>query len=173
VSILEKKIILESYLLRNNKGSFGSLFFYHASMEFRKKTQKKPMYVPWFPAVENADFVTYIHQGLHHVIGEDVGFPYSSWSYMQESSPFQIQDRSDSALHYQVMDAIYKSREIDGSRVSILVHNGIVNLFGFVLKDQDRLTIEKIVRSIKEVWSVENEIVVQGTDDFKRTGHVQ
>ena len=119
------------------------------------------MYVPWFPFLpEEYNYISYIHQHLHHVTGEDVAFPDSSWSYMKNPSPFEQSDRSDQNIHFRVLDALYKNKSIDGSQIYVLVHNGMVNLTGYVASDNERKEVEKTVRELKEVWSVENQLFI-------------
>lgn len=120
------------------------------------------MYVPWFPSEDvDSNFVSYIHQNLHHEIGEDVGFPDSSWSYTdEERTPFEKKERSDSTLHFEVMDEFYKNPDVDASRMQILVHNGIVNLSGSVRSVREKKRAEEIVRKMDHVWNVENELEV-------------
>lgn len=120
------------------------------------------MYVPWFPSNDaDPNFVSYIYQNLHHEIGEDVGFPDSSWSYTEdEPSPFEKKERSDATLHFEVMDEFYKNKDVDASRMQIIVYNGIVNLSGSVRTEKEKKRAEEIVRKMDHVWNVENELVV-------------
>ena len=131
-------------------------------MEVKDKKHYKKMYVPWFPVEDTeADFVGYIHHGLHHEIGEEVEFPDSEWSYMHESpTPFEKKEMDDSSMHFKVLDAFYSNKEIDASRINVLVHNGIINLSGVVLSVREKNIAEEIARNIPEVWNVENELEV-------------
>lgn len=131
-------------------------------METTKKNYKK-MYVPWFPLPEeNADFIGYIHQGLHHEIGEEVEYPGSEWSYMHESeSPFARQERSDADLLSNVLDEFYKTKNLDASRIHVLVHNGVVNLSGVVSSEKEKVAAEALVRNLPHVWNVENELEIE------------
>jgi hypothetical protein len=132
---------------------------------------KKKMYHPWFPSGDDdSSFLSYIHQNLHHETGEDVGFPDSSWSYTREESPFEAKERSDATLLHEVEDLFYKSKEVDGSRVEILVHNGIVNLSGSVRTEREKKRAEELVRCMDHVWNVENEIRIED-DSAKRKGY--
>lgn len=129
------------------------------------------MYVPWFPSEDtDPNFVSYIHQNLHHEIGEDVGFPDSSWSYTGEETPFEKKERSDATLHFEVMDEFYKNKDIDASKIQILVYNGIVNLSGFVRTEREKKRAEEIVRNLDHVWNVENELLIDN-ESVKRSGY--
>lgn len=133
-------------------------------MESKSKKHFKKMYVPWFPLEDtDSDFIGYIHQGLHHVIGEDVEFPDSGWSYMQEEpvSPFEDEERSDPSIHFKILDEFYSNNDLDASRINVLVHNGIVNLSGFVSSEHEKKKAEEAARSILHVWNVENEIQIE------------
>lgn len=130
-------------------------------MTWFHRDHRKKMYVPWFPSGDsNSDFLTYIHQGLHHELGEDVGFPDSEWSYTRNDSPFDNQKESDERIHYKVLDALYRNKDIDASQVNVLVHNAVVNLSGTVKSEREKAAAENCIRELKEVWNVENEISV-------------
>lgn len=121
------------------------------------------MYIPWFPDNEtDSDFVTYIHGQLHHVRGEEVEYPDSSWSYMDDSpSPFEEADRSDKTLHFKILEAFYHSDRLDSSKINVLVYNGKVNLSGSVFSENEKKTAEEIVKAIPFVWTVENELLIE------------
>jgi osmotically-inducible protein OsmY len=64
------------------------------------------------------------------------------------------------------MDEFYKNKDVDASRMQILVHNGIVNLSGCVRTEKERIRAQEIVCKMEHVWNVENELEVK--DESKR-----
>lgn len=120
------------------------------------------MYTPWFPsAAEDTGFISYIHQNLHQQTGREVPYPDSAWSYAREESPFEATERSDVSIHDIVVDTLYRNKELDSSHINVLVHNGVVNLSGYVLSEKDRVKAEAEIRKIDHIWNVENEILIR------------
>ncbi len=67
---------------------------------------------------------------------------------------------SDDALFDQVRLKLAGDRDVGGSNITVVVHNGAVELSGTVRKDAVREKIEKLAKKVKGVKSVTNNIKV-------------
>lgn len=122
------------------------------SMEMNKKKSHHQFYLPWYAGDDkNDNWITYLHRNLHHLEGENVPFADSEWHL----------DEVDADLHDEVLDALYKSDKVDASQISVLVLNRSVSLTGSVRSAEEKSEAENIVRDLKSVWSVTNELVVR------------
>lgn len=120
-------------------------------MEMNKKKRHHQFYLPWYAGDEHADnWITYLHRNLHHLEGEDVPFSDSEW---------RLND-NDAELHDEVLDTLYKSDKVDASQITVVVLHESVTLSGMVNSVEEKCLAEKIVRELKDVWSVTNELVV-------------
>lgn len=121
-------------------------------MEMNPKDSHHQFYLPWYAGDEHADdWFSYIHRNLHHLEGEDTPFTSTSWRINDE----------DANLHDQVLDALYASHEVDASKISVIAIHGTVQLSGCVESSAEKLNAEKIVRTLRDVWNVNNLLVVQ------------
>lgn len=117
-----------------------------------KKKSHHQFYLPWYAGDEHVDnWFSYIHRNLHHIEGEDIPFTASSWHYGQE----------DAGIHDEVLDALYKSDEVDASNISVLVINGNVQLTGCVKSMEEKIVAGEIVMKLPDVWSVSNVLVIR------------
>jgi hypothetical protein len=122
------------------------------------------MYRPWFPDPDNPDtFLTYIHQNLHHVPGEEVPYPDSAWSYMRDDSPFERTERSDEDLYFRALDALYRDSVVDASGITLLVHNGVIDASGTVRTNAERARALALLRELPGVWSVDDALELEPT----------
>lgn len=120
-------------------------------MEMNKKNHHQ-FYLPWYAGdVEADNWITYIHRNLHHVEGENRPFTDSEWH----------SDDEDVKLHNQILDALYKSEKVDASLIKVLVLNRSAHLTGMVNSASECEEAEAVVRSLKDVWSVTNELVIR------------
>lgn len=121
-------------------------------MEMSKKRSQHQFYTPWYAADENENnWITYIHRNLHHLSGEDVPFHDSSWHT----------DERDALLHDDVLDALYNTDKVDASCIKVVVINSTVSLTGLVRTEEEKRDAEEIVRSLRDTWAVNNELVVR------------
>jgi osmotically-inducible protein OsmY len=65
---------------------------------------------------------------------------------------------TDDSLYDQVRIKIANDREVGGGHVEVKVTNGVVELTGNVRDDKHRQRVEKIVKKVKGVKSVENKL---------------
>lgn len=126
-------------------------------MEMNKKDHHHQFYVPWYAADEHADnWMTYIHRNLHHLEGEGVPFPDSEWTLNYNND--------DAKIHDQVLDTLYCSDKVDASQIKVVVIYDSVTLSGMVNSEEEKAEAERVVRELKNVWSVTNELVVRAAD---------
>lgn len=65
---------------------------------------------------------------------------------------------SDDALYDQVRIKIANDREVGGGHVEVKVTNGVVELTGNVRDERHKQRVEKIVKKVKGVKTVENKL---------------
>lgn len=129
-------------------------------MELFHKKEKPFHYVEWFVTDEESadNWMSYLS---HHVTGTPGGelpFPDSAWTFEYHNS--------DGFIYNEAHKALYDHPDIDSTDIKVTVINGNVKLTGCVKKESDIMLAEKIVRNIKEVWAVNNELQVE-----KETGN--
>jgi hypothetical protein len=142
-------------------------------MGTNKKRHHHRLYIPWYTSDDdlyeddenNEDgWVNYIRRNLQHAVGEESPFPYSSWSYTRDDSPFEEDDglkKSDTTIYQEVSETLYQHPDIDSSNIKFIILNGIVCLFGTVKSILAQHEAERVVRSLPGVWSVRNELTVE------------
>lgn len=67
---------------------------------------------------------------------------------------------SDDAIFDQVRLKLANDRDVGGANITVVVHNGAVELSGSVRKEIVRSKIEKLTKKVKGVKSVVNNIKV-------------
>jgi osmotically-inducible protein OsmY len=65
---------------------------------------------------------------------------------------------SDDSLYDEVRIKIANDREVGGGHVEVKVTNGVVELTGTVRDDRHKQRVEKVVKKVKGVKSVENKL---------------
>jgi osmotically-inducible protein OsmY len=68
---------------------------------------------------------------------------------------------SDDAIFDQVRLKLANDRDVGGANITVVVHNGNVELTGSVRKEIVRSKIEKLAKKVKGVKSVTNNIKVE------------
>jgi osmotically-inducible protein OsmY len=68
---------------------------------------------------------------------------------------------SDDAIFDQVRLKLANDRDVGGANITVVVHNGAVELTGSVRKEIVRSKIEKLTKKVKGVKSVTNNIKVE------------
>ena len=68
---------------------------------------------------------------------------------------------SDDAIFDQVRLKLANDRDVGGANITVVVHNGAVELSGSVRKEIVRSKIEKLAKKVKGVKSVTNNIKVE------------
>jgi osmotically-inducible protein OsmY len=68
---------------------------------------------------------------------------------------------SDDAIFDQVRLKLANDRDVGGANITVVVHNGAVELSGSVRKEIVRAKIEKLAKKVKGVKSVTNNIKVE------------
>ncbi len=68
---------------------------------------------------------------------------------------------SDDAIFDQVRLKLANDRDVGGANITVVVHNGAVELSGSVRKEIVRSKIEKLTKKVKGVKSVTNNIKVE------------
>lgn len=118
------------------------------------KKSHHQFYLPWYAGDDESNsWITYLHRNLHHVAGEDHPFSESEWKI----------DNDDARIHGESLDALYSSDEVDASLINVFVLNKNVLLSGSVLSQEEKEQAETVVRRLKDVWSVANELEIQST----------
>jgi osmotically-inducible protein OsmY len=74
------------------------------------------------------------------------------------SAAFAADKVSDDALYDQVRIRIATDREVGGGNIEVKVTNGVVELTGNVPDDKHKQRVEKVVKKVKGVKSVENKL---------------
>lgn len=121
-------------------------------MEMEPKKHRHRFFTPWYAGDdENDDWISYLNRNFGHLSGEQVPFPDSSWKNYDE----------DADIHDDVLKALYEAEDLDASGISIIVLNAIVTLQGEVNSADDIQRAEYVVRSIKSVWGVNNDLTVR------------
>ena len=67
---------------------------------------------------------------------------------------------TDDRIHDQVLMKLAGDVDVKGGGIDVEVHNGVVTLKGKVEKDKQREKAERLVKKIKGVSSVSNQLVV-------------
>lgn len=117
----------------------------------KRKDHSPSFYTPWYAADEELDsWTAYLHRNLHHIQGEEIPFKDSDWKPHEE----------DAQLHGAVLDALYKSENLDASKIFVMVKDKTVELSGEVKSEVERIEAEDITRSLPNVWSLVNGLVV-------------
>jgi hypothetical protein len=121
-------------------------------MEMNAKKSHHQFYLPWYAGDDESNsWITYLHRNLHHVAGEDHPFSESEWKI----------DEDDARIHGEALDALYSSDKVDASLINVFVLNKNILLTGKVLSEIEKEEAEVVVRRLKEVWSVTNELEIQ------------
>jgi osmotically-inducible protein OsmY len=68
---------------------------------------------------------------------------------------------SDDAIFDQVRLKLANDRDVGGANITVVVHNGAVELSGSVRKEIVRSKIERLAKKVKGVKSVTNNIKVE------------
>lgn len=67
---------------------------------------------------------------------------------------------TDDRLHDQVLMKLAGDIDVRGGAIDVEVHNGVVTLKGKVEKEKQRARAEHLVKKIKGVTSVENQLIL-------------
>ncbi len=67
---------------------------------------------------------------------------------------------TDDSIHDQVLMKLAGDVDVKGGGIDVEVHNGAVTLKGKVEKDKQREKAERLVKKIKGVSSVSNQLIV-------------
>lgn len=124
-------------------------------MELFHKKEKPFHYVEWFITDEESDdnWMGYLNHHITGTPGGELPFPDSSWTFEYHNS--------DALVYNLVHKALYENPEIDSTNIKVTVINSNVNLSGTVKRMPEIAEAEKVVRGIKEVWAVENQLELE------------
>lgn len=70
--------------------------------------------------------------------------------------PESSENNSDIVLHNRIQDELYRSPDVDASKVLVTVMNGHVSLSGEVRTVHEIEAAERVVSNLDNVWAVEN-----------------
>lgn len=117
----------------------------------KSKKYHHPFYTPFYAGDDHSEsWISYLHRNLHHLSGEDHPFPGTEWH----------NDEIDADLHDEVIDALYHSDKLDASLIKVFVLNQNVSLIGCAYSLEEKKEAENVVRNIKNVWGLTNNLVV-------------
>lgn len=124
-------------------------------MELFHKKDRPLHYVEWFVTDEESDesWMSYINHHLTGTPGGELPFADSEWSFDYHNEDARIFNLAHKAL--------YEDPDVDSTGIKLTVINGNINLTGTVRKPEDIAKAETIIRRIKEVWAVNNELTVE------------
>lgn len=67
---------------------------------------------------------------------------------------------TDDRIHDQVLMKLAGDVDVKGGGIDVEVHNGVVTLKGKVEKEKQRIKAERLVKKVKGVTAVENQLIL-------------
>lgn len=124
-------------------------------MDLFHKKDKPIHYVEWFVTDEETDenWMGYLNHHITGTPGGELPFPDSAWTFEYHNS--------DAMIYNTIHRVLYENPDVDSTNIKVTVINSNVNLTGTVKRKAEIELAENIVRGIKEVWSVNNQLELE------------